>query len=216
VKLADLPRIDCILISHDHYDHLDIRTLEDLARLHKPVILTGLGVGRRLAGLGHENVVELDWWQEYAISPSVCITFVPARHTSGRTPLDKNETLWGGFVIQDPSGNILFFGDTARGAFLEQIHKRWDRFRLALLPVGSYEKRWFMQSQHMNPDDAVLLHALLGVEQSVGIHFATFNEHPEQAVDAHEKDLKAALEQHHMPQGAFRLLKFGEAMDLGE
>ncbi len=105
-------------------------------------------------------------------------------------------------------------GDTAFGEFLKKIKKKFTYFRLGILPIGSYEKRWFMKSQHMNPDDAVRCHTMLRISQSVGIHFGTFEEHPEQTFDAHEKDLKVALEKYSVIESEFKILKFGERRDV--
>jgi L-ascorbate metabolism protein UlaG (beta-lactamase superfamily) len=214
VRLDDLPDIDIILFSHDHYDHLDIPSLKKIVENHQPVILVGLGVKRRLESIGSDSVIELDWWDEYKHPPGTRITFVPSRHNSGRGMFDKNRTLWGGFVVEGTAGNVLFMGDTGFGDFLHDIQRKFPNFRLALFPIGSYEKRWFMKSQHMNPDDAVKAHKMLGVTQSVGIHFGTFKEHPEQAIDAHENDLKEALIKHRVPKSRFWILKFGEGKDV--
>ena len=213
VKMEDLPSIDIILISHDHYDHLDLTTLKQLNKNHQPIILVGLGVKSRLEPRG-KSIVELDWWQKYTSSTGTRITFVPSRHNSGRGLFDKNKTLWGGFVIEGSAGNVLFMGDTAFGGFLKEIKKKFTRFRLAILPIGSYEKRWFMKTQHMNPDDAVKVHRMLRISQSVGMHFGTFAEHPEQSIYAHEKDLKVALEKYNVPESKFWILKFGEGREI--
>ena len=215
VRIEDLPNIDIILLSHDHYDHLDTKSLQQLNDTYHPAVLAGLGVKRRLESItGKKRCIELDWWQEYIYSTGTKIIFVPSRHNSGRGVFDKNKTLWGGFVIQGSEGNVLFMGDTAFGDFLEEIKTKFTRFRLAVLPIGSYEKRWFMKSQHMNPDDAVQAHKMLDVSQSVGIHFATFKEHPEQTIDAHEKDLKIALAKYNIAESRFWVLKFGEGRDV--
>ncbi|MCX6152274.1 MAG: MBL fold metallo-hydrolase [Ignavibacteriales bacterium] len=213
VDLNDLPKIDFILISHDHYDHLDLKTLEQLLKKHHPVILAGLGIKELLEDEGFDNVYELDWWNEYKINSSETkFIFVPSLHGSGRTLFGGNRTLWGGFVIQSKSGNIYFAGDTGYGNFLDSLKKKFSDFRLTILPVGNYEKRWFMKTQHMNPEDAVKTHRLLNSRQSIGIHYATFAEHPEQAVDAHEKDLKSALVKYNMPDSSFLILRFGEGL----
>lgn len=216
VDMNDLPGIDIVLISHDHYDHLDIPTLKKLYARKKFIAVTGQGNGKLLKDEGIDNVIELDWWQDYPVSSSdVKITFVPALHNSGRGMFDGNSTLWGGFVIQaGKSSSIYFAGDTGYGEFLSDIHKRFPQFTLTILPIGNYEKRWFMKSQHMNPDDAVKAHILLGSGQSIGMHYATFNEHPEQSVDAHEKDLDMALKDHGLPGTEFRILGFGERLDV--
>lgn len=212
VKIEDLPHIDIILISHDHYDHLDIPTLELLIKTHNPIILVGLGVKSRLELLGENKIVELDWWQKYTmLTKKIEFVFVPSRHNSGRTFFDNNQTLWGGFVIKSDAGNVLFQGDTAFGEFINVIKTKCSSIRLAILPIGSYEKRWFMKTQHMNPDDAVKVHEILNASYSVGIHFGTFNEHPEQTIDAHEKDLSTALQKYNVSETKFLLLKFGES-----
>ena len=211
IRMEDLPKIDAILISHDHYDHLDLPTVRRLCQEYRPQILVGLGLKGLLTSEGISNVVEMDWWEEQALrSGELKITFVPALHTSGRFPLGGDRTLWGGFVIEGPGGRIYYAGDTGYGRFLLSIRERFPSFRLTIFPVGNYEKRWFMKSQHMNPDDAVMAHRLLNSGQSVGMHFGTFLEHPEQTINAHEKDLRTALEKYNLPESDFWILGFGE------
>ncbi|MCP4021795.1 MAG: hypothetical protein GY729_08125 [Desulfobacteraceae bacterium] len=214
IKIKDLPEIHLILISHDHYDHLDIPSLKLIVNKHQPIIIAGLGVRQRLSSINARQVVELDWWEDYDFSKEIKVTFVPARHNSGRGFFDSNKTLWGGFVVQGNAGNLIFMGDTALGEFAGKIQKKYDGFRLAILPVGSYKKRWFMKNQHMNPDDAVRFHKMIKAKKSMGIHFATFKEHPEQTVDAHEKDLALAIKTHGLPTSDFWILKFGEGRDV--
>ncbi len=214
IALEDLPPIDLILISHDHYDHLDLAIMKTLWERHKPLVLTGLGVKKRLHFIDPEKVVQMDWWDMREVFPGFLVTFVPARHKSGRGLFDSNRTLWGGYVLESGGKRILFFGDTAYGDFLNGISERFNNFTLAILPIGSYEKRWFMKSQHMNPDDAVRVHMGLDVETSVGIHFATLLEHPEQTIDAHEEDLAKALRKHGVISDDFIIPAFGEGRDL--
>ena len=215
IQMKDLPEIHYILISHDHYDHLDLPTLKKLVEQHEPVILTGLGVRTLLSSRNIPGVVEMDWWQTYyANVPNVRFNFVPSRHNSGRVPSRHNLTLWGGFVIESPAGEVYYAGDTAYGDFLDGIAQRFNRIRIALFPIGSYEKRWFMKTQHMNPDDAVRAHKMLGAHQSIGFHFGTFKEHPEQTIDAHEKDLNEALIHHGVPLSRFWILQFGEGRNV--
>ena len=202
VKLENLPPIHLILISHDHYDHLDIPSLKKIVQKHNPVILTGLGVKQRIVSVLAKEIIELDWWDTLPFTKEM------------KFPFDKNKTLWGGFIIHGGSGNVIFMGDTAYGEFVEELKAKDLQFRLAILPIGSYEKRWFMKNQHMNPDDAVRFHKHLNIEQSVGIHFATFNEHPEQTIDAHETDLTAALKKRSVPASEFWVLNFGEGRNV--
>lgn len=214
VQMKDLPPIDIVLISHNHYDHLDIPTLKMIVKKDDPKIIVGLGVGALLRSEGLSNVEELDWWQKIHFpSSSIEITFVPARHNSGRGIFDKNKTLWGGFVIESLAGRLYFAGDTAYGEFLSSIKDKFKDFKVALLPVGHYEPRWMMETHHMNPDDAVKLHKYLNVEQSIGIHFGTFGGQNDEEVDDHEKDLKEALKKYGIPEPEFWLLGFGEGRD---
>lgn len=213
VRIRELPEIHVVIISHDHYDHLDFPTLKALVESHKPLVVAGLGLKKRLRSMTGIKVVELDWWQAYHDKEiGLDIVSVPSQHSSGRGLWDKNKTLWAGFVLRSPHGNVVFMGDTAFGDFFEEISSRYGPFRLALLPIGSYEKRWFMRHQHMNPDDAVRAHQILGARQSVGIHFGTLREHPEQTITAHETDLADALVDHGVSADRFRFLKFGEGL----
>ena len=218
VKMEDLPRIDYILISHDHYDHLDIATLKQLTKKHNPILFAGLGVKRLLESAGMNGVIEMDWWQEYDSLPNdLKIIFVPARHSSGRGLLNRNRTLWGGFVIQSPSGNVYFAGDTAYGEFLTSLKERFGGFRLALLPLGHYEPRWMMRTVHMSPDDAVKLHKFMNSKQSVGMHYGTFHGfggHNNERVDEHENDLQAAFKKYGVSESEFPVLGFGEGRDI--
>ena len=217
VAFDSLPPIDLVLVSHDHFDHLDLPTLERLARRDRPRFVVGLGVSAALKSIGidERRIVELDWWQQSAVEGSdLRLVFVPARHGSGRGPFSQRSTLWGGFVIDAPEGAVYFAGDTGLGQFVDELAARFDRVRVALLPIGSYEKRWIMKTQHMNPDDAVQVHRKLRALQSVGMHFGTFAEHPEQAIDAHEKDLASALASQKVEPGRFWVLGFGEGRDV--
>jgi L-ascorbate metabolism protein UlaG (beta-lactamase superfamily) len=184
VLVNDLPKIDIILISHNHYDHLDLPTLKILAARDKPIVLTGLGNKDLLDDKGFSGITELDWWQVYHMSPGgIKFIFVPSFHNSGRGLFDGDKSLWGGFVIEGANGRVYFAGDTAYGSFLQKVHDLFPDFRLTIFPVGNYEKRWIMRTQHMNPEDAVKAHILLNSKQSIGMHYATFLEHPEQISD---------------------------------
>lgn len=216
VDMEELPPIDIVLLSHDHYDHCDLPTLKSLYQKNKFFVLAGLGMKKLLGDGGIERVVELDWWQSSAVPNSkMKISFVPAMHDSGRSLFYGRTRLWGGFVIQAKKGNVYFAGDTGYGEFFDELHTRFPRFALTILPVGNYEKRWIMKNQHMNPEDAVKAHLALKSQQSMGMHYATFNEHPEQTIDAHEKDLKKALREYGLPGRAFWILRFGESRGVG-
>jgi L-ascorbate metabolism protein UlaG (beta-lactamase superfamily) len=215
VAFENLPRIDVVLLSHDHYDHLDLPTLRRLCQRDRPTIVTGLGNGRRLAGLNAAAVVELDWWQEWPISDTLAVRFVPARHQSGRGLFDHDETLWGGFALEGSRGTVLFAGDTGFGRFFGDIARRCSPIRVALLPLGNSEPRFMMRSMHMNAADAVQARALLGAPPCLGIHVATFREHPAETIDAPWRDLAAALQSAGVSPEQFRIPAFGEGIELG-
>lgn len=218
VDLKDLPRIDLVLVSHNHYDHLDLATLRRLAQNGEPAIVAGRGTGSLFASNGFKRATELDWWQVYDALPNgLKVVFVPARHGSGRGMFDRDTTLWGGFVIVSAAGNVYFAGDTGYSDLLGEIRDRFGPPRLALLPIGHYEPRWMMEPVHLSPDDAVKVHALLKSRQSVGMHYGTFHGtggHNNEGFDQHESDLRAALQQHAVPPSEFWLLGFGEGKEV--
>ena len=174
VKLENLPPIDVVLISHNHYDHLDLDTLKLLQAKCNPKIVVGLGNAEYLKERGIMNVIELDWWERITPSDGVDIVCAPGQHFSSRTLSDRNNTLWCGYVIESKNGNIFFAGDTGYGEFVETIRERYKEFRLALLPIGAFRPQWFMGPVHISPDQAVQIHNELHVQTSVGIHFGTF------------------------------------------
>lgn len=209
IALEALPPIHAVLLSHDHYDHLDIRTLMWLTQRDKPVIVTGLGVGMVLRQHGIESVVECDWWQSTPLGP-LTIHFVPAQHFSGRGVRDRNRTLWGGLMVTSAAGGFLFAGDTGYGPHFREIRQRLGAPRLALLPIGAYEPRWFMGPVHMNPEDAVLAHKDLEATRSLAIHFNTF-QLTDEAIDQPVQDLQHALLEHDVPVADFVVLAEGGA-----
>jgi L-ascorbate metabolism protein UlaG (beta-lactamase superfamily) len=174
VRFEDLPPIDVILVSHDHYDHMDLPTLRRLVKAHRPHLFVGLGNAAFLAGAGVPGVADLDWWQSAGIAPGVTVTAVLARHKSGRGLFDQDHRLWCGFVVQGPSGSVYFAGDTGWGSHFAEIGRRFPNLRLALLPIGGFKPRWYQHEQHLGPADAVAAHRTLSAATSVPIHFGTF------------------------------------------
>lgn len=207
-----LPPIDVVLISHDHYDHLDAPTAKRLARDHRPRFLVPLGNARRLARWGVSRVDELDWWQTVE-HEGRSFTFVPAQHFSGRSLHDRDFTLWGGFVARAEAGPIYFAGDTGMGPHFAQIRERFGPMRLSLLPIGAYLPRWFMSRVHVDPHDAVEAHLLLESERSLGIHFGTFRL-ADDGRDQPVADLGRACQARGVAEGAFVALEPGEALVL--
>ncbi len=175
IKFDDLPKIDIVLLSHNHYDHMDIDTLKKLEQKYNPVIYTHLGNKKYLEKRGIKNVIDMDWWDEIKYNEQIKIHSVPAQHFSARAISDRNKTLWGGFVVKTNNGDIYFAGDTGYGPFVNQIKEKYpEGFRFALLPIGAYEPRSFMKEMHTSPDDAVLMYKELGVKTAMGTHFGTF------------------------------------------
>ncbi len=213
IALHDLPPIDLVLLSHNHYDHMDLATLRFLHERERPLILTGLGNGFYLRRAGIDHVHELDWWQTYTWRDLSC-HFVPARHFSGRGLGDRDQALWGGFVVDTAQGSLYFAGDTGWGEHFAQIAARWPQgLRLALLPIGAYEPRWFMRVAHMNPEDAVRAWQTLRAEQALAIHFNTF-QLTDERIDQPVCDLQAAITAAGLAAEKFWVLREGEGRDL--
>ncbi|HSD90297.1 MAG TPA: MBL fold metallo-hydrolase [Kofleriaceae bacterium] len=171
VALEAMPRVDVVLVTHDHRDHMDLPTLGKLGS--DPLYIVPLGNGPRIAKLGHENIVELDWWQTHEVG-QLQITLVPARHWSMREPWNKNDTLWGGYVIRGPEGTVYHSGDTAWGDHFAEIGQRLGVIDWAMLPIGAYSPRWFMETQHIDPIEAARGFAALGARNLLAMHWGTF------------------------------------------
>ncbi len=210
IAFDTLPPISIVLLSHNHYDHCDLPTLGMLAKRFDPLVVTPLGNGRLTRAAGIRRVEELDWWQS-AQSSSVPITLTPAHHFSARGPFDRNRALWGGFMLTPDHARIYFAGDTAYAPFFHDIRQRLGPIDLALLPIGAYEPRWFMQSVHMNPAEAVQAHLDLDATESIAMHFGTFPMTAE-GIDEPVRALEEARRTKSVPASAFRILGFGESM----
>jgi L-ascorbate metabolism protein UlaG (beta-lactamase superfamily) len=170
IRFEDLPPIDLVLVSHNHYDHMDVATLR---KIHAPIV-TPLGNAALLRRHGIHGAIDLDWWETTKHANGIETTVVPARHFSARAISDRNRNLWSGFVISGKSGNVYFAGDTGWGEHFAEIGRRFAPIRAALLPIGSYMPRWFMQPVHIDPAQAVDAHFALGARTSVAVHFGTF------------------------------------------
>jgi L-ascorbate metabolism protein UlaG (beta-lactamase superfamily) len=171
LPLEDLPPIDLVLVTHNHRDHLDPWTLSRLGPA--PAYVTPLGNGALLRKVGASSVTELDWWQSFTFG-DLEITLVPARHWSMRFPWDRNDALWGGFVVRGPEGAVYHSGDTAFFDGFSEIGRRLGPIDWAMLPIGAYEPRWFMEPQHMGPEEAVEAAHLVGAKHLVAMHWGTF------------------------------------------
>jgi L-ascorbate metabolism protein UlaG (beta-lactamase superfamily) len=203
-----LPPIHLVLITHNHYDHLDIETLLRLQQEHSPRFVTSLGNRAFLAEFGIREVDELDWWQSVAVA-GANVTLTPAQHWSSRRPRNRNRTLWGGFIVRASGRQVYFAGDTGYWTHFRQVRERVGRVDLALLPIGAYEPRWFMRDQHMNPEDAVRAHVDLDAKLSVGTHFGCF-QLTDEGIDDPPLELAAARERQGVSPDALQVLETGE------
>ena len=211
MKLENLPKIDIILISHDHYDHLDINSLKQLQKKFNPTILVGLGVSKILKDHGIKNTFELDWWDKVQVHQGLDINFTPAEHWSGRGFRDTNTTLWGGYFITTPKYKVYFAGDSAVSPIFKDIRNRYGDPDISFLPIGSFLPRWFMKPSHMSPDEAVFAHKMLRSKKSVGIHWGTFQLSAE-AREAPVSELKKANKKYNVPNDEFVVMLPGESM----
>ena len=213
IRFEDLPPIQVVLLSHNHYDHMDMSTLALLEKRDHPRVLTGLGNSKYLAEAGIGKIQEFDWGEGTALSDSVRAIFVPAQHFSMRKVYDRDTALWGGFVLEGRKTRVYFAGDTGWGPHLEEISSRFGDFTLAILPIGAYKPEWFMGPAHMSPRDAVKAHQLLRARVSVPIHYGTFrlaDDGEEESVEEMRKAMKAAG----ISDREFWILGFGEGRDV--
>lgn len=201
LELSELPPIDVVLLSHNHYDHMDKTSIQYLAEKHSPLFLTGLGNKELLQTWGAQQVKEMDWEQSHVFASGLSIHFVRAQHFSARGLFDRNKTLWGGFVVDAPEGQVYFAGDTGYADFFKEFAVRFPRIILSLIPIGAYEPRWFMKPVHTNPAEALQLHRDLKSEYSLGIHWGTFTL-TDELWDQPQKDLADALRSKPLTDGS--------------
>ena len=216
VAMRDLPRIDVVLISHNHYDHLDAASVRALNGQSggAPFFVVPLGLKAWMEKRNITNVVELDWWQSYRIG-AVDIVLTPVQHWSARGLNDRMATLWGGFAVFAPDLHLFFAGDTGYSKDFKDIRERFtDRqgdsgFDLALLPIGGYEPRDFMETQHVNPAEAVQIHLDLAAKQSIGVHWGTF-QLTDEPLDEPPVLLAQALRDNGLGDQTFSVMAVGE------
>lgn len=209
VAFEDLPRINVILLSHNHYDHLDVATLTQLRHSFAPTVLAAAGDARVLRPIGFKDTRELDWWSETQINDTLKVTFVPAQHFSARGLFDRQKSLWGGYLIENYGRRIYFAGDTGYSTHFSQIKRRLGPPDIAMLGIGAYEPRWFMKPIHMNPAEAVCAHRDVASKQSIGMHFGTFQLTTE-AIEQPQADLERAISDSGIPKSEFVTLHEGE------
>jgi L-ascorbate metabolism protein UlaG (beta-lactamase superfamily) len=173
IAFDELPKINAVLVSHNHYDHMDVATLQSLSRRDKPAIYVPLGDKQWLSDEDVQNVAELDWWDKVTLSEQVSVYFAPSQHWSARGLHDRNRSLWGSYLIEYKGKFIYIGGDTGYGPHFVQTVERFPKVEiaLALLPIGAYEPRWFMEYQHMNPSDTLKAFNDLKAHYGIGMHF---------------------------------------------
>jgi L-ascorbate metabolism protein UlaG (beta-lactamase superfamily) len=216
IAFADLPPTDTVLVSHGHYDHLDVATPSRLAATHRPRVITPLGNDTIMRNHDAAIAAEAyDWHDRVDLGAGMAVTLVPTRHWSARNLSDRNMSLWASFVIETPGGRIYFVADSGygKGKHFRGTRERYGPLRLAVLPIGAYEPRWFMREQHMNPAEAVQALIDCGADLALAHHYGTF-QLTDEAIDAPPLALAAALQAAGIPGERFRVLRPGEVWEL--
>ena len=209
IEISDLPRIDVVVISHNHYDHLDEASIREIAKIQPRVeFLVPLGLKSLLEDWGAKNVSELDWWQQVQ-RKGVTIQPTPVQHWSKRTFFDRNKTLWSGWMLKWNDFSFYFTGDAGYSDDFKETARKLGSPDLAAIPIGAYEPREFMKSAHINPEEAVLAFTDLGAKKAIGIHWGTFKLTLEPMTEPPVK-LQEALKKSGVPKETFRVLKHGE------
>jgi|TARA_B110000444_G_scaffold258249_1_gene298656 L-ascorbate metabolism protein UlaG (beta-lactamase superfamily) len=213
MKLEELPPIDLVTISHNHYDHLDLKSVKWIAKKNpNAVFLVPLGVKQWFLNQSIENVIELDWWDQYQMK-NTQITFTPVQHWSSRTIFDRNQSLWGGWFIKNNDHSLIHLGDTGYTNDFKEINKKLGAVDLALIPIGAYAPRWFMKFSHMNPSEAVQSFLDLEATKAVGMHWGAFIL-TDEPVDEPPKMLEEELVLKSIDKKLFITMKHGETIDL--
>lgn len=210
IRFEELPRIDVVVLTHNHYDHLDIATMRMIFGAHHPRIFVPLGVRAFLEQQSVRGSEEVDWWDEVIVNKDIKIQAVPAQHFSGRGFLDRDATLWCGYVFKTGHGNIYFAGDSGYNPVtFKEIGIRSGPMKISFLPIGAYKPEWFMSPIHVSPDEAIRIHSEVGSQTSLAMHFGTFA----LADDGENEplnDLNSAMDKYGIPAERFLALRTGE------
>jgi L-ascorbate metabolism protein UlaG (beta-lactamase superfamily) len=212
IKFEDLPPIDAVLLTHNHYDHLDKSTLWRIEAAHKPQFVVPLGVDDNLkrGQQRFEKIATMDWGDRFEVG-AISVHAVPTYHWSARSMGDRRKTLWCSFVITSSAGTVYHIGDTGYGlgAFSKHVKRDFGRIDLAHIPIGAYEPRWFMKDAHVNPEEAVKIFQDCGAESAIGHHWGTF-QLTHEAHDAPQKDLAVALQNANIAEQRFQAYSPGQ------
>jgi L-ascorbate metabolism protein UlaG (beta-lactamase superfamily) len=208
-----LPKVDIVLVSHGHYDHLDVATLSKLSAKFSPRAITPLGNDVTMRGAIKAEA--FDWHDRVELGNGLAVTLVPTRHWSARGLFDRNKALWASFVLETPAGKIYIVCDSGygEGTHFRRVAEAHGPLRLAILPIGAYEPRWFMRDQHMNPSDAVKALQDCGAEAALAHHHGTF-QLTDEAIDAPAMALGEALDEAKIPRERFTVLKPGQVVEI--
>ena len=202
LSIEQLPKIDIVLISHDHFDHFDLPSIQEIHQRDRPKIFLGLKAGQILS---EENFQEMDWWESTEYK-NVEIVFTPAKHSSGRSLFEQNRTLWGSFVVKTRNHTFYFAGDTGHGEHFKQVAAMFPNIDFAFLPIGAYAPREIKRSEHMNPEDALRAHADLNPRFSIGMHWGTFQLSQEARISPKKAIMDAGV-------NSFLVLENGDCFD---
>jgi N-acyl-phosphatidylethanolamine-hydrolysing phospholipase D len=206
IDISELPDVDIVVISHNHYDHLDKNTVKHLGNNVKWFV--PIGVKEWFNNMGITNVIELDWW-ERKLYKNLSIVCTPAQHFSGRGLFDRNKTLWSSWAILGDKKSFWFGGDTGYSSDFKKISSELGPFDLAAIPIGAYEPRWFMNPMHVTPDQAIQIHLDIKSKQTIGIHWGTFILTDEPIFEPLELLEKYKIDMN-IPSGEFITMTHGE------
>lgn len=212
IAAEDLPPIDLLVLSHNHYDHLDLDTVEKLAGKDSMTVLLPLGLAPYFTERGYTNVIEMDWWDTHT-NGALEVQALPAVHFSGRGLFDRNRTLWASFAIRSDDLSLWFSGDTATGAVFEEIGRRAGPFDLAMVGIGAYEPRAIMKSSHATPEEAVEIVKTVRAARAVGMHWGTVKLTSEDPFEAGPRFKAAARASGYGEDNAW-IMKIGETREL--